>query len=188
MNKCAKILLIVIFLLLLLPSSVATGQYPLQQYTTGDNNAWMVGGRLQVAQTFTLPSDSIIQGVRVKVYRGRFPGTVTVSIKRASVIPYGPDLVSGEFEANSLPTQANEAIWITVFLDDTPVSAGRYAIVMKAPGGSLYIETIRWRQDLSGEYPGGHIHASEDDGARWNLYYSNNQIRDLMFEVIGSIQ
>lgn len=156
-----------------------------EYYNTGDTTFSSFYGMYWYAQTFTTSIAHKITSVKLKLYRFGYPGMVTVSIRATdgSGHPTGPDLCSGTIDGNSL-TAATGGTWYEITLGDgyNLAAATKYAIVVRAPGGGI-TNTLRWRLDTSGAYPGGCSESSSNSGSSW----SSNPAYDLMFEEWGEV-
>jgi hypothetical protein len=156
-----------------------------EYYNTDDDSASTVYGVYWRAQTFTVGSvQHTVTSVKLKLFRGGSPGTVTVSIKatNGNGHPTGSDLTSGTTNGNTLPTDPRYE-WREITLTEYTLSANtKYAIVVRAPSGNIS-NYLRWRADSSDPtYTGGNFESSSDSGSSWTAYTGY----DMMFEVWGS--
>jgi len=146
-------------------------------YESSDSTDYQVqsAGALWHAQAFTPSITHTISKVSLKLYRVGSPGTITVSIRTASNgLPTGGDLCSGTTNGDTLTTDIGGE-WGTInFSSGYELSAStQYAIVLRAPSGTLNTDTAYWKDDSYGNpYASGTGSVSQDSGDSWsNEYY-----------------
>jgi len=160
-----------------------------ERYNKDDNTGWTFYGNEWRAQTFTIGTTSknenhYIASVKLLLYKGGNPGTVTVSIRASSGgIPTGDDLTSGTTDGNTLPA-ASPGEWREINLTPFQLQASTtYAIVIRAPDGDN-LNYVVWRCDNNEPtYTGGVSSKSSDSGKDW----AEDTGVDLMFEEYGTI-
>lgn len=160
-----------------------------ERYITSDDDSNSFYGTAWKAQTFTIGNtgtDEIhtITSVKLKLYRGGSPETITVSIKATDGVgkPTGSDLCSGTLNGSDF-TDSYLSDWYEFDLGaGASLSAStKYAIVVRAVDGSLF-NKLYWMDDCtSSSYSGGSIGSSSDSGSSWSL----NTGADYMFEEYG---
>jgi len=135
-------------------------------------------------QTWIATGTYRITSIKVKIYRGGNPGTVTVSIRNADQTwhkPTGSDLASGTTNGDTLTTDtAGEWREITLDTPYTVVSGTEYAIVLRAAGTNPNV--IYWRGIGSNGYATGWFSTSSNSGVTWA---NGGTSRDYMFELYG---
>lgn len=155
-----------------------------EYYNTNDDGDRGVSGNIWLAQTFTPSTAHKITSVKLLMFKEGSPGTVTVSIQGVdgSDHPDGSDLCSGTIDGNSLTTNTN-GVWYEITLGDgSNLSADtKYAIVVRAPDGSIGNE-VHCRSDRTDPtYVDGCRERSLDGGSSWTSYTGE----DFMFEDWG---
>lgn len=166
----------------MLPASVVQAANLYEYYNTSDNNSVGYYGTIWYAQTFTAESNHSVTSVKLLLYRVGSPGTVTVSIRDTSGgHPTGSDLTWGTIDGNTLTT-SGLGLWYEIALTSYDLTSGtKYAIVVRAPGGSS-ANYLRWRcVQPAPTYTGGNLELSTNSGTTWT---SKTHI-DFMFEVWG---
>lgn len=157
-----------------------------EYYDVGYDNTITARDVRWVGQSFTPAIEHIITSVKIKCFRNGNPGTVTVSIK-ATVDgkPNGGDLCFNSFDGNTLPDEIGGAIWKEItFGAGALLSSGiQYAIVVKAPDGSVDNQVRWWADSSSPDYPGGAMVYSSDSGEVWTVYDAH----DMYFEDWGEL-
>ena len=158
-----------------------------EYYNTGDDlsSGGIYGGNRWRAQTFTTVLSFTITSVKLLVLREGSPGTVTVSIQGVdgSNKPDGSDVASITDDPSAYTTSSSGE-WIEyTFASPYLLSATtRYAIVVRAAGGSSEND-IKWRADSSSPaYTNGEILTSTDSGNSWTAISSI----DALFETWGN--
>lgn len=155
-----------------------------EYYNTGYDGVAQAYGTSWRGQTFTPIVNHTITSVKLQMLKGGNPGTITVSIRATSAgVPVLPDLCSGTYDGDTLPT-SGAGTWAEFdFGAGTKLKAGTvYGIVIRAPDGDaenfLYI-----RIDASSPtYTRGQWYRNYSSGAdgEWEPYE-----RDGMFEEWG---
>lgn len=154
-------------------------------FNTGDDNQTDIYGVNVAGQTFTTSATTqyTVTSVRLKMLRVGNPGTVTVSIRRATAgannTPTGVDITSGTINGNSLNTSTE---WYEIAMNtEVPLELNMpYAIVVSAVSGdgSNY---VRWRQVNAGGLSGGNGVTSANSGISWTA-----RTYDHLFELWGN--
>lgn len=155
-----------------------------EYYNTGDDTSQSFYSVNWAAQTFTPATAHKITSVKLKLFRGGSPGTVTVSIRATDENghPNGEDLCSGTIDGNTLTTDI-DGEWYEITLGDgyNLDADTKYAIVVRAPDGSIG-NIVSWRFDsTSPTYAGGNFEYSVNSGSSWTSYTDY----DFMFEDWG---
>ncbi|GAI83424.1 unnamed protein product [marine sediment metagenome] len=155
-----------------------------EYYNTGDDNRLGAWAQAWNAQTFTPSQAHKITSVKLLLFRKGLPGIVTASIRATdgSGLPNGADLCSGTIDGDTLTTDEAGA-WYEITLGDgyNLDADTKYAIVIRAPTGTV-TKTVEWRADISSPtYPGGCYNGSNNSGVDW---FANSNY-DFMFEEWG---
>ncbi len=156
-----------------------------EYYNTGDDGETLSYGTIWLAQTFTPAAGHTITDVKLLLYKGNLPGTITVSIRTTDVNghPTGNDLCVGTTNGDTLPNGSPYEWRNVTFGGGYSLAAGtKYAIVIRAisGNGSNY---VNWRLDsTSPAYTGGCLELSSNSGNSWTSYPSEF---DFMFEEWG---
>lgn len=152
-----------------------------EYYNTGDGSQELVYGENWTGQTFTPSIAHKITSVKLKLWRYASPGTITVSIRETDGEghPTSGDLCSGTTDGNTLPT-GSPYEWreITLGVGYDLDADTKYAIVIRAPGGSP-ANVAYWRCDIGdATYLGGNREVSSNSGSSWTAH----SFDDHMFE------
>ena len=134
----------------------------------------------QYAQTFIVGGDYGMTGVQIDCYKVGNPNTLTISLRNVvGGIPSGADLVSGDYNGNSIMTDIGGE-WISVpFTADYPLVRGNtYAIVATAATGGVANKVV-WLHNTSNGYANG-TEVSNIGGGGWLAVPAN----DCMFELL----
>jgi hypothetical protein len=157
-------------------------------YKTGDDAGYPVRGAFWLAQTFTASDNYTLSSIRLKLYRINLPGTATISLKATTAgKPSGADLATATFDGNTLPINEG-GTWLEYEFDSAAAltSGTVYALVLRAPSGSL-INTVRWRADVSSPaYTGGSLCDSGDSGSTWNIRTEYDALFDTGVEGVAT--
>lgn len=139
-------------------------------YNYFDNNIQNVAAAHWWAQTFVASADYNISSVKLKLYRAGSPGTFTVSIRATSGgFPTGGDLCDGSIDGNGLGT-SSPGVWTTItFGSSYALSNGTtYAIVARAPSGTMTANVVKWRCYTSApSNVTAHTYHSANSGVTW---------------------
>ena len=164
---------------------ISPGGEHFQQYTENDDDIWPIYGEHKwIAQTFTPETDHAISGVKLKLYKQGHPGYLVVSIRAtdADGHPTGDDLTGGMLNLDSM-WDGEPAVWKVIPLTKYDLTAGtKYAIVVRAPGGTA-TNLVRWCFDhYEASYSGGNGEYGSSSGTVW----STHKTTDCMFqELVG---
>jgi len=112
-------------------------------------------GDVWQAQTFTTTHALNVTAVRIKAYRSNTPGTVTVSIRATTAgVPSGADIASATFNGDAI-VAADPGEWIELAFSGCPLAAAtQYAIVVRAPAGTL-LNRLNLMYNPTDVYSGG---------------------------------
>lgn len=151
----------------ILSGQLFAGRY--EYYYDGESIESVYGATWR-AQTFTPLVSHTIAKVRLPLERQGLPGTFTISIRATDGDgkPTGGDLCSASINGNILPGIPE---WQTInFGTGYPLIANtQYAIVTRAPSGSIHI-WVGWAADVtSPAYTRGSRANSTDSGLSWTL-------------------
>ena len=154
-------------------------------YNTGGDNYESIGNpNVWRAQTFTISASYILTSVKLLIYREGSPGDLIVSVQGVdgSGHPDDSDLTSYTYDTTGLTTNiAGEWITITFATSVTLAATTKYAIVLKAVGGSAG-NVVRWKRDgTSPTYTGGNLEITNSGAGNWAASATN----DMMFETWG---
>ena len=161
-----------------------------EYYNTGDDAWGGIYSTIWTSQSFPAAETYNISSIKLKLYRSATynPGTVTVSIRAASVSthkPTGADLVSGTTDGSTLTT-TSPGEWREIILDApyTLTGGGVYAIVLRCElwDNNVMHVPCYWRRDSSSGYADGKSCGSTDSGVTWGTVSST---LDYMFENWG---
>jgi hypothetical protein len=138
-------------------------------FNTGSDSCMPIYGTTVAAQTFTTSATTqySVTSVRLEMLRVLTPGTVTVSVRRASGgVPTGVDLTSGTINGDSLSTSPQ---WYDIQMTtETSLELNSsYAIVVSAASGDA-ANYVCWRYASAGGYAGGNGATSTDGGITWS--------------------
>ena len=158
-----------------------------ESHTTGDDGDIEAYGVNWYAQTFTATDYHTVTSVKLLLYREDLPGTITVSLRETSGgHPTGGqyvDLASGTTDGNTL-TINTAGEWREIALaPEINLAVGiKYAIVVRAVGGTT-TNSVHWRVDATAPtYTGGNVESSTDSGLTW----ATDDTKDAMFEIWGN--
>jgi hypothetical protein len=154
-------------------------------FNAGSDNCTAIWGVNVGAQTLTTSATTeyTVTSVRLEMLRVGLPGTVTVSIRRATAgagnAPTGVDLTSGTINGNTLATSA---AWydIPMATQTTLELNSTYAIVVSAANGDVS-NYVCWRKVNAGGFANGNADTSVNSGVTWTA-----QTWDNMFELWGN--
>jgi hypothetical protein len=154
-------------------------------FNAGSDNCTAIWGVNVGAQTLTTSATTeyTVTSVRLEMLRVGSPGTVTVSIRRATAVapftPTGVDLTSGTINGNTLATSA---AWydIPMATQTTLELNSTYAIVVSAANGDIS-NYVCWRKVNAGGLANGNADTSANSGVTWTA-----QTWDNMFELWGN--
>ena len=154
-----------------------------EYYITGDDSYGSVYGVHWAAQTFKPSTTHYIVSVKLKLHRVGSPGTLTVSIRNASVegVPGTIDRATGTTDGNTLTTDtAGE--WRTVTFSSSYRIANTliYAIVIRGLSSDNTNKVFYHRDVSSPTYTDGEVLLSSESGSNWLI-----QAHDMMFEEWG---
>lgn len=140
-------------------------------------------GSSWAAQTFTVGTTHIFQGVVLDLFKEGADAIVTVSIRATTAgDPSGSDLSVTTFNTSSLPVTTSTPFFIpmpNITLTATVV----YAIVVRRAGGDSS-NSISWDEDGSSPtYAGGSRSDSANSGSTWTAQTGN----DFIFEEWGYV-
>ena len=151
-----------------------------QYYITGEDASSDFQGSYWKAQTFTVVTPHTITKLRMKVYRNGNPGWATVSIRgTSSGLPFGADLSVGSFDGDILGMDSG-GTWVEFDVGHIALSAAKYAICARAPGGSGG-NVVYWREDGSSPTYAGGSRCNSTGGLSWTEWPAS----DFMFEEWG---
>lgn len=157
-----------------------------ERYITAGGTLDAVYAERWFAQTFTIGNTGanvghIISSVKLLIRRVGTIGWFNVHIRATdgAGLPAGPDLASGTYDGDTLPTST---AFIEITLTPCQLLAGtKYAIVVEngdqGGGGSI----LEWRRSTSAGYGGGSWCYSTDSGVSWGT----NLSRDYTFYEYG---
>jgi hypothetical protein len=168
----------------ILPITVFASDTLFEYYNTGNDVNPPAYGNITLGQTFTPQTTHVLTSVKLKLYKTGEPSVITCYLLgTAAGLPDYPALASATYNSYSLTSNANgEWIEFTFAAPATVNSGTKYAIVLDVPFGNAS-NTIRWLSDGSSpSYTGGNLIGSNDDGANWSAYTTD----DLMFEEYGT--
>lgn len=155
-----------------------------EYFDTGADNNISAYGATWIAQTFTPSTTHKITSVKLYGVKSGSPGTLTISIRATdgSGLPTGSDLCAGTTNGDVItPIQWYE---VTLGSGATLTASTKYAIVLRAPSGSVN-NWMNWSGDsTSPTYAGGSLVTSADSGATWTAETG----WDLYFEDWGIIE
>jgi hypothetical protein len=184
-NVLLVALLVVLVVLFPLAQSVCASTL-FEYYNTGDDSATLSYDNYWYAQTFTPSQAHTITSVKLLLYRGGSPGTVTVSIKATdgSGHPTGGDLCSGTTNGNTLTTSpTGEWREITLGAGYALADSTKYAIVVRAIDADISNYFYLRFDNSAATYIGGNYEVSNNSGSSWNK--ASNY--DFMFEEYGDV-
>lgn len=141
-----------------------------ESYSSGGDTNFSVWGSRWYAQTFTPSDGHTITSVKLYLARRGSPGTMTVSIKATSGgEPTGADLCSGTINANTFDLYDIFGWQEISFGAGASLSVNtKYAIVVRAPSGTVTTDDVLWKGDNSSPtYAGGNKFYSYDSGTIW---------------------
>jgi len=147
-------------------------------YNTGYDDALSQGVVLGTAQTFTASRSYSLSSVKILVYKGDTPGTITVAITNTDVNGHPSDILdSNTFDGNSI-TDSTDGEWKEVTFTSVSISVGvKYAIRVTG-GGAGHL--LYWLCDSSSpSYSGGNLERI------YTFEYVSDNTRDMMFETYG---
>ena len=157
-----------------------------ERYNSGDDGSFPGFGSIWKSQTFTIGNSGnnvthMMTSLRMKMYRTGSPGTITVGIRATDGAgkPTGNDLTNGTINGNTLTTDSQGQWYKINFTTAVTLNANtKYAIVARAPSGSMN-NWFMWRFNSSNPtYTGGSYISSGDGGTTWTI----NVASDLLFE------
>lgn len=151
-----------------------------------------VGGATWKSQTFTVGttgSNIAYTIANVSMFLGNrlgTPGTCVVGIRAVDGAnkPTGNDLANGTFNCNNVQVGAGTRDWInfTMTTPFTVTTSTKYAIVLRAVGGTPGVNSVSAFGTSTSTYTGGTRVSSTDSGATWTV----NAGDDLNFIIFGT--
>ena len=154
-------------------------------FNVGSDNCTPIYGVNTSAQTFTTSATTeyTVTSIRLEILRVLSPGTITVSIRRATAgagnVPTGIDITSGTLNCNTIGAAAT---WydIPMATETTLELNSTYAVVVSAPSGDV-ANYVCWRKVNAGGFANGNGTTSVNSSITWTA-----TTWDQMFELWGN--
>ena len=158
-----------------------------ESYDSNDDGAVRAYNTTWEAQTFTTTFGVAysVTSIGLKLYRLGMPGSTVISIRAtdSSGYPTGSDLTSATVNGSNFSANSSGIWYVTNVTPYTLSDNTRYAIVVRAVGGTVNENETRWRADgTAPTYGLGSWFYSTDSGTTW----TENVTSDSMFRIYKS--
>lgn len=166
--------------------------YILDNFNTDDDNFKILFGtgvtKRVWAETFLADRNSLVSGVKLKLYKKGTIGNVTVSLVKASdvygtaMLPTGPELATKTFSGDGFTTNT-AGQWEEVTFDPQVqiIQDSYYSILVSLEGGDGVYNYLALRIKTMGGPAVVTGYLSTDNGSSWN-----SQVSDALFELQGT--